>query len=106
MTSLAPTRAVRQDIQGLRFVAVLLVVVYHVWLGRVSGGVDIFLALSAYFLTRSFVRKLDDGRPLALFSYWARTFARIVPLATLTVLAVVVTAPLVMPITAWPDVQQ
>ena len=106
MTNLAPTRPVRQDIQGLRFVAVLLVVVYHVWLGRVSGGVDIFLALSAYFLTRSFVRKLDDGRPLALFSYWARTFARIVPLATLTVLAVVVTAPLVMPITAWPDVQQ
>ena len=55
MTNLAPTRPVRQDIQGLRFVAVLLVVVYHVWLGRVSGGVDIFLALSAYFLTRSFV---------------------------------------------------
>ena len=54
MTSVAQTRVVRADIQGLRFVAVLLVVVYHVWLDRVSGGVDIFLVLSAFFLTSSF----------------------------------------------------
>ena len=51
MTTSVQARQVRQDIQGLRFVAVLLVVVYHVWLDRVSGGVDIFLALSAFFLT-------------------------------------------------------
>lgn len=106
MTSVARTRVVRADIQGLRFVAVLLVVVYHVWLDRVSGGVDIFLVLSAFFLTSSFARKLDDGRPLALVGYWTRTFARIVPLATLTILAVVATAQWLMPIAIWPDVQQ
>ena len=33
--------------------------------------------LSAFFLTSSFARKLDDGRPLALVGYWTRTFARI-----------------------------
>ncbi|MFT4296610.1 MAG: acyltransferase family protein [Micropruina sp.] len=106
MTKLASRAPLRQDIQGLRFVAVLLVVVYHVWLDRVSGGVDIFLVLSAYFLTSSFARKLDDGRPLGLVGYWTRTFARIVPLATLTILAVVVTAQWLMPIAVWPDVQQ
>ena len=100
------SRPLRQDIQGLRFVAVLLVVVYHVWLDRVSGGVDIFLVLSAFFLTSSFTRKLDDGRPLALAGYWTRTFARIVPLATLTILAVVITAQWLMPIAVWPDIQQ
>lgn len=106
MPSVARTRVVRADIQGLRFVAVLLVVVYHVWLDRVSGGVDIFLVLSAFFLTSSFARKLDDGRPLALVGYWTRTFARIVPLATLTILAVVATAQWLMPIAVWPDIQQ
>ncbi|WP_298128831.1 acyltransferase family protein [Micropruina sp.] len=106
MTNTASRRPLRQDIQGLRFVAVLLVVVYHVWLDRVSGGVDIFLVLSAFFLTSSFARKLDDGRPLALAGYWTRTFARIVPLATLTILAVVATAQWLMPIAVWPDIQQ
>jgi peptidoglycan/LPS O-acetylase OafA/YrhL len=106
MTKFGSGRPLRQDIQGLRFVAVLLVVVYHVWLDRVSGGVDIFLVLSAFFLTSSFARKLDDGRPLGLVGYWTRTFARIVPLATLTILAVVATAQWLMPIAVWPDIQQ
>lgn len=106
MSTVAQRRPLRQDIQGLRFVAVLLVVVYHVWLDRVSGGVDIFLTLSAFFLTASFARKLDDGRPLELFAYWGRTFGRIVPLATLTIIAVVVSAHFLMPITVWPDIQQ
>lgn len=100
-----PTRQVRQDIQGLRFVAVLLVVVYHVWLDRVSGGVDIFLALSAYLLTLSFARRLDVGRPLDLPAYWTRTFARIVPLAVLTILTVVLLAPVLLPVTSWTQTQ-
>ena len=76
----------RPEIQGLRALAVLLVVVYHVFLGRVSGGVDIFLLISAFFLTLSFTRKLEAGRPLALGRYWLHTFKRLLPLAALTVL--------------------
>ena len=37
-----PDREFRPELQGLRALAVALVVVYHVWLGRVSGGVDVF----------------------------------------------------------------
>ncbi|WP_049347472.1 hypothetical protein, partial [Rothia mucilaginosa] len=33
------SRGFRPEIQGLRAFAVLLVVVYHVWVGKVSGGV-------------------------------------------------------------------
>ena len=47
--------------QGLRALAVLMVVTYHVWLGRVSGGVDIFLLISAFLMTLSFARKVDAG---------------------------------------------
>ena len=76
----------RPEVQGLRAVAVLLVVVYHVFMGRVSGGVDIFLFISAFFMTSSFVRKIEGGRPLALGRYWLHTFKRLLPLATLVVL--------------------
>ncbi|MFE7631767.1 acyltransferase family protein [Kocuria sp. NPDC057446] len=82
----------RPEVQGLRFVAVLLVVVYHVFLDRVSGGVDIFLLISAFFLTLSFVRKLEAGRPLALGRYWLHVFKRLLPLAVLTILATLVLA--------------
>ena len=51
----------RRDVEGLRALAVLLVVTYHVWLGRVSGGVDVFLLVSAFFLTGGLVRRLDAG---------------------------------------------
>ncbi|MCJ8506279.1 acyltransferase [Kocuria flava] len=87
----------RPEVQGLRFVAVLLVVAYHVFLGRVSGGVDIFLLISAFFLTLSFVRKLEAGRPLALGRYWLHVFKRLLPLAVLTILATLVLVEVLYP---------
>ena len=87
----------RPEVQGLRAVAVLLVVVYHVFLGRVSGGVDIFLLISAFFLTLSFVRKLEAGRPLALGRYWLHVFKRLLPLAVLTIVATLVLVELFYP---------
>ena len=62
----------RPEVQGLRAIAVLLVVVYHVFMGRVSGGVDVFLLISAFFMTLSFVRRIEGGRPLGLGRYWLR----------------------------------
>ena len=44
-------RVHRPELQGLRAVAVTLVVVYHVWFGRVSGGVDVFFVVSGFLLT-------------------------------------------------------
>lgn len=76
----------RPEIQGLRAIAVLMVVIYHVFIGRVSGGVDIFLLISAFFMTLSFVRKLEGGKPLAVGRYWLHTFKRLLPLAVGTIL--------------------
>ena len=76
----------RPEVQGLRAIAVLMVVVYHVFIGRVSGGVDIFLLISAFFMTLSFVRKSENGRPLAIGRYWLHTFSGLLPLAAATIL--------------------
>lgn len=96
----------RHDIDGLRALAVLLVVVYHIWLGRVSGGVDVFLMLSAFFLTMSFTRRLETGGGLALGRYWVRTFKRLLPASVVVLLAVLVGTFLLLPATQWPTIWQ
>ncbi|MEV8181609.1 hypothetical protein [Specibacter sp. NPDC078692] len=73
------TRKFRPEVQGLRGVAVLMMVSYHVWFGRISGGVDIFLLISAFLLTGQFTRKLETGRALELFKYWTYLFKRRCP---------------------------
>jgi len=97
-----PPRGRRDDLDGLRAVAILLVVAYHVWLGRVSGGVDVFLMLSAFFLTGSFARRMAAGSHLALGAYWARTFKRLVPTSAVVLLAVLVAVHACYPASRWP----
>lgn len=76
----------RPEVQGLRSLAVLLVVTYHVWFGRVSGGVDVFLFISAFLLSLSSLRKIQAGKPLRVVSYWLHVFQRLLPAAA-TVIA-------------------
>ena len=89
------------EVQGLRALAVLMVVCYHVWFARISGGVDIFLLISAFLLTGQFVRKLESGRALEIFRYWAHLFKRLLPLITLTLLATLGAAWLFLPSLSW-----
>lgn len=91
----------RDDIDGLRFLAIALVVAYHVWFGRVSGGVDVFLLISTFLLTESFLRRIERGDSLALPTFWVRRFARLLPAAAVTILAVIVFVAFVMPPSTW-----
>ncbi|GAB2918154.1 acyltransferase family protein [Rhodococcus aerolatus] len=94
----------RPELQGLRAVAVALVVAYHVWFGRVSGGVDVFLVLSGFLLTGQLVRAGSAGRALDLRRRWSRTLVRLLPSMVVVLLATTVAAALVLPEWRWPQV--
>nr|WP_245932225.1 acyltransferase family protein [Arthrobacter psychrochitiniphilus] len=87
--------------QGLRAVAVLMVVAYHVWFGRISGGVDVFLLISSFLLTGQFTRRLESGKALELFKYWAHLFKRLLPLIALTLLLTLLGVYVLLPETVW-----
>ncbi|MFB9904162.1 acyltransferase family protein [Allokutzneria oryzae] len=87
--------------QGLRAVAVVLVVVYHVWLGRVSGGVDVFFLLTGFLLTGQLVRAATSESGIRFVPLWGRVITRLFP-AALTVLAVTMAvAVVVLPESRW-----
>src|SRR6478736_5933869 len=94
----------RPEVQGLRALAVLMVVTYHVWLGRVSGGVDIFLLISAFLMTLSFARKVESGKPLRLLSHWLHLLKRLLPAVVVVVLGVLIGTRVILPASRWPDI--
>ena len=95
------SRGFRPEIQGLRAFAVLLVVLYHVWFGKVSGGVDVFLFISAFLLSLSFMRKINEGKPLNLFSYWMHVFQRLLPVATVVIAGTTIASFFVLAPSRW-----
>jgi peptidoglycan/LPS O-acetylase OafA/YrhL len=71
----------RFDIDGLRAVAVLLVILFHTGASRFSGGfigVDIFFVISGYLITGIIVRDLSRGS-FSLGKFYERRVRRIVP---------------------------
>ncbi len=94
----------RPEVQGLRALAVLMVVTYHVWLGRVSGGVDVFLLISAFLMTLSFTRKVESGKPLRLLHHWLHLLKRLLPAVVVVVLGILVGTWAILPASRWPDI--
>ncbi|MPY09526.1 acyltransferase family protein [Arthrobacter bussei] len=100
----APDRGFRPEVQGLRALAVLMVVAYHVWFGRVSGGVDVFLLISAFLLALSFLRKVESGRPLDLGRHWLHQFKRLLPAVVVVILGTLGATYLLVPRSRWTDI--
>ncbi|MCC3277725.1 acyltransferase [Arthrobacter sp. zg-Y40] len=97
-------RAYRPDIQGLRALAVLMVAVYHIWFNRVSGGVDVFLLISAFLLSLSFIRKAESGAGIRLGSYWLHVFKRLLPAAAVVLVGTLAATALFVPRYRWTEI--
>lgn len=100
----ASERKFLPEVQGLRALAVLMVVAYHVWFGRISGGVDVFLLVSAFLLTGQFTRRLEAGKSMELLRYWAHLFKRLLPMVAVTLLVTLGATYLFLPESRWESI--
>ncbi|WP_188784219.1 acyltransferase family protein [Nocardioides phosphati] len=93
----------RTDIQGLRAIAVGMVVLYHLRHSFMPGGfagVDVFFVISGFLITTHLVQRVPTSSG-DLFAFWGRRIRRLLP-ASLVVLAVTLVAVrLFAPATQW-----
>lgn len=78
------------DVEGLRGVAILLVVLYHAGLSAVSGGyvgVDVFFVLSGYLIIGQLAREIESTGRIDLTAFYARRARRLLPAAAVVILA-------------------
>ncbi|HET7666895.1 MAG TPA: acyltransferase family protein, partial [Mycobacterium sp.] len=92
----------RHDLDGLRGIAIALVAMFHVWFGRVSGGVDVFLALSGFFFGGRLLRTaLRSGSSLSPVPEVTRLVRRLLPALVVVLAASAVLTILIQPETRW-----
>ncbi|MFD2756778.1 acyltransferase family protein [Gulosibacter faecalis] len=101
MRSTPKTSGYIPEVQGVRTVALLLVAVFHIWFGRVSGGVDIFLLVSSYLMTRSLVAKAEAGSITQPVVFLIRKFSRLLPATAIAIMVILIGVFVFMPADTW-----
>jgi peptidoglycan/LPS O-acetylase OafA/YrhL len=85
-------RPFRPDVEGLRAVAVLLVVLYHSGVSALSGGyigVDVFFVISGFVITGVLLRERMASGRTSILAFYGRRCRRIIPAATLVIIVTV-----------------
>ena len=93
-------KSFRPDLEGVRAVAVLLVVLYHAGLAWLPGGyvgVDVFYVLSGFFITGLLVSEAQRSGRIRLARFYARRGRRLLPAATLVIVATAVASWFIYP---------
>ncbi|MFT4163906.1 MAG: acyltransferase family protein [Microlunatus sp.] len=102
-------RGFRADVQGLRAVAVALVLLYHAGVPPFSGGyvgVDVFFVISGFLISSHLLQALErDGR-VNLPQFYARRARRILPASFVVIVVTVIAAVMVVPPLSLPGVLQ
>lgn len=98
----------RHDIDGLRCLAVLLVVLFHIQLWPVSGGfigVDVFFVISGFLVTTLITRNLEQGT-FRFSDFYARRIRRLFPAIYATVVLSLIAGWFLFPPDAFSDLAQ
>ncbi len=95
-----PRLTYRRDIDGLRAIAVGLVVAFHAGVPWVPGGyvgVDVFFVISGFLITGLLVDELERTGTISLADFYARRIRRLLPLSTLVLVAAAIITAVVLP---------
>jgi len=87
-----PSGQYRPDIDGLRAVAVMAVILYHAGVSGLSGGyvgVDVFFVISGFLITRNIVAGIEAGN-FRLVEFYHRRARRLLPALFVTILMTLV----------------
>ena len=90
----------RPDLEGLRAIAVTLVLLYHAAVPGFGGGyvgVDVFFVLSGFLITGLLLRELETTGGISLASFYARRLRRLLPAVALLIVVTVVVSVAVLP---------
>ncbi|WP_169079704.1 acyltransferase family protein [Microcella alkalica] len=82
----------RPDLEGMRAVAVLLVLVYHAGVPFLPGGyvgVDVFFVLSGFLITNHLLHEISSTGRLRVGAFYARRARRLLPASLAVILATV-----------------
>src|SRR6185312_17448559 len=86
-------RRFRPDIEGLRAVAIVAVLLCHAGVPFLAGGyvgVDVFFVISGFLITRLLVGELDRSGRISLRRFYARRIKRLMPQAVLAIVCVAI----------------
>jgi peptidoglycan/LPS O-acetylase OafA/YrhL len=104
----APGAGYRDEIDGLRAVAVVAVVLFHLGFRWIPGGfvgVDVFFVISGFLITGILLGELQTGT-FSFRGFWARRILRIFPALLVTVVATLAAAWFVSPRSDHPAIGQ
>ena len=90
----------RPDIEGIRAVAILLVIAYHANVGQLPGGfvgVDVFFVVSGFLITGLIVREINTTGRVDLVAFYARRARRLLPAALLVIAATMIASKVALP---------
>jgi peptidoglycan/LPS O-acetylase OafA/YrhL len=88
-------RRFRPDVQGLRAVAIALVVLYHADIPGIGGGyvgVDVFFVISGFVITGVLLRERETRQRTSILSFYGRRARRIIPAASVVIVVTVIAA--------------
>ncbi len=95
-----PEDAFRPDLEGLRGLAILLVLLFHAGIPGIPGGfigVDVFFVLSGFLITGLLIRERERTGRVSLPAFYARRARRILPAALVVTIGTMLAAALVLP---------
>ena len=104
MTDISLKKSYRKEIDGLRVIAIIPVILYHTFILKFAEGgfigVDIFFVISGYLITTLLLEEISQKNSIKLGSFYLRRVRRIVPLLFfITILSIYPAYKLLFPFT-------